>query len=261
MNLDDYISLVKQYPLPQNPLSQIRVLAKELAGGMVYKLWSFRIDARVMPVVVDGEQINKLGPTDESIQTYIDARWSGLANIPEFQLLERMGYVTMTREDRFSIDYLLTERAFLLLEETEPSKIFISYKRSDSSAFALLVMNMLKQAGLNPFLDLALIPGEDWSAGLKDRIESADYFVLLLGPNTLASPVVVEEIGWALESGKTIMPIWHSGFIYQSGAWQDVSVKIDKILSMTHTIRVLEENPLAYHNAILELLNRLGYTP
>ena len=172
-----------------------------------------------------------------------------------------MGFVSQESMSRFGAEYMLTANAFLLVEETESEKIFISYKRSESSAFALLVMTMLKNAGLNPFLDLALIPGEDWSSGLKGRIKSADYFVLLLGANTLRSKVVQEEITWAFESNKIIMPIWHGGFEYSSGDWEDIPLKLDKLLSATHTIRVLEENPLAYYNAILELLNRLGFTP
>ena len=260
MNLTEYIESVKQYPLPQNPMGQIRVLAKELAGGAAYNLWSFRIDVNLHKISETDDQA-RLVPANEAIQTYLKGRWSGFATFPDFMLLERMGYVSQESMSRFGAEYMLTAMAFLLVEETESEKIFISYKRSESSSFALLVMTMMKNAGLNPFLDLALIPGEDWSSGLKDRIESADYFVLLLGENTLSSKVVQDEIIWALDSNKIIMPIWHSGFIYQSGDWDNIPVKLDKLLSTTHTIRVLEENPLAYYNAILELLNRLGFTP
>lgn len=260
MNLEEYIQSVKQYPLPSNPMGQIRTLAKELAGGVTYDLWSFNIRLRAKELE-ENPDVTRLVPSDEEVQLYLKERWGGFATFPDFRLLHRMEYLTVDREDRFSIDYLLTKEAFLLLEETEPEKIFISYKRSDSSAFALLVMTMLKNAGLNPFLDLALVPGEDWSAGLKGRVESADYFVLLLGANTLSSTVVQEEVNWASEAGKIIIPIWHSGFVYQSGDWEDIPLKLDKLLSTTHTIRVLEENPLAYYNSIIELLNRLGFTP
>lgn len=261
MQLDEYIQSIKQYPLPQNPMGQLRTLAKELAGGAVHDLWLFRFEIRSQALDDSENSEKRLIPSDESLKAYLQARWNGFKDFPDFRLLERMGYLSEIGSDRFSIDYLLTHAAFELLEEIEPTKIFISYKRSESSAFALLVMTMLKQVGLNPFLDLALIPGEDWSAGLKDRVESADYFIALLGPQTLSSRVVLEELAWAMDAGKLIMPVWHSGFIYQSGAWSDVPVKIDRLLSMTHTIRVLEENPLAYHNAVLELLNRLGFTP
>lgn len=261
MELTNYIEMVKQYPLPRNPMGQIRLLAKELAGGATYQLWSFQIEARMQDINENDPTAQRLIPTNEAMRTYLQDRWDGFATFPDIRLLERMGYLSEVASDRFSITYMLTQAAFQLLEVTEPDKIFISYKRSDSSAFALLVMTMLKNAGLNPFLDLALVPGEDWSAGLKDRIESADYFVLLLGQNTLDSHVVREEINWALDANKVIVPIWHSGFVYQSGQWDDIPLKLDKLLSMTHTIRVLEENPLAYYNAIIELMNRLGFTP
>jgi len=260
MNLTEYIESVKQYPIPQNPMGQIRLLAKELAGGAAYRLWSFRIELN-FGTIRETDVENRLVPNDDQIRTYLRERWTGSAIFPEFSLLERMGYMSQESISRFGAEYMLTANAFLLFEEVDPEKIFISYKRSESSAFALLVMTMMKNAGLNPFLDLALVPGEDWSSGLRDRIESADYFVLLLGTNTLDSKVVQDEITWALDSNKIIMPIWHSGFVYRSGDWENIPLKLDKLLSSTHTIRVLEENPLAYYNAILELLNRLGFTP
>jgi len=261
MNLNDYIDSLRQSPLPQNPMAQIRTLAKELAGGVTYRLWSFRVTLRIREIDDNDPPTKRLIPEHEAIQTYLQERWDGYATFPDFTLLERMGYLSEQSADRFSIDYFLTESAFQLLEETEPTKIFISYRRSESSAFALLVMTMLKNAGLNPFLDLALVPGEDWSAGLKDRIESAEYFVLLVGLKTLDSTVVLDEINWAMESGKTIIPIWHNNFEYQSGVWRKIPIQVGELLSMTHTIRVNEENPLYYHTAVLELLNRLGYTP
>lgn len=260
MNLSEYIESVKHYPIPQNPMGQIRLLAKELAGGAAYRLWSFHIDVGIHQLSEETEE-TRLVPREETIQTYLKERWNGYATFPDFMLLERMGYVSQESVNRFGAEYMLTASAFLLVEETESEKIFISYKRSESSAFALLVMTMLKNSGLNPFLDLALIPGEDWSSGLRDRIESSDYFVLLIGENTLQSRVVLDEISWAFELNKIIVPIWHGGFVYQSTDWEGIPVDLDKLLSTTHTIRVLEENPLAYYNAILELLNRLGFTP
>lgn len=261
MELTDYIEMMKQYPLPRNPMGQIRLLAKELAGGVTYQLWSFQIDARLQEIDEANPETQRLVPQNDAMRTYLQERWGGFATFPDVRLLERMGYLSEVASDRFSITYMLTQTAFQLLEVTEPDKIFISYKRSESSAFALLVMTMLKNAGLNPFLDLALVPGEDWSAGLRGRIEKADYFVLLLGHKSLDSQVVRDEINWAFNANKVIVPIWHTGFVYQSGQWDDIPLKLDKLLSMTHTIRVLEENPLAYYNAIIELMNRLGYTP
>ena len=38
MNLTEYIESVKQYPIPQNPMGQIRLFAKELAGGAAFQV-------------------------------------------------------------------------------------------------------------------------------------------------------------------------------------------------------------------------------
>jgi hypothetical protein len=95
---------------------------------------------------------------------------------------------------------------------------------------------------------------------LKERIQSREYLVLLLGPTTLASPYVVEEIAWALAAGLTLVPIWQPGFQYRRDAWPELPDHVADALTNTHTIRVLEENPLSYNNAIVELLNRFGIT-
>jgi hypothetical protein len=113
---------------------------------------------------------------------------------------------------------------------------------------------------LKQFLDVALEPGEDWHAGLKERIQQYDYFILLLGTDTLASKIVAKEITWALDAGLKIIPIWHNEFKYETGKW-DLSPEIDNLLQNTHTIRVLEESASGYEKALIELLNRFGVTP
>lgn len=227
--------------LPQNPMARIRTLAKELAEGAVELCWGTVIRN------FRGQLI------DQNINTYIERRWE--ANIPHLGLLVNNDYLREEGNDVF-----ITRAAFELLDEAEPTNIFISYKRSESSAFALLVLARLKAAGLEPFLDLALVPGENWSDGLRTRIGQYDHLIVLLGQETLKSEVVLQEIQWALEAGLSIIPIWHNGFKYQSGAW-DVPPNVDEALSRRHTIRVLEESALAYNNAIVELLNRFGITP
>lgn len=269
MDLNSFIDQVTQRAVPRSAIGRIRMLARELAEGSAEGLWGVRFDAREFDLegeqpegeTVEGTPRKRLLPSDETLRHYLRKKWDNYRAFPEFYLLERNGYLTLEHEDRFWLTYALTQAAFALIEEVEPSTIFISYRRGDSSAFALLLLTRLKHAGFEPFLDLALVPGEDWNAGLKGRIEARDYFVVLLGKETLASPFVVDEITWAVEAGKTIIPIWHNGFEYRAGEWADVPVKVDRALTYAHTIRVVEENPLAYNNAILELLNHFGYTP
>ena len=245
--LNTFMQRVAQRPLPQNPMTRIRTLAKELAEGAAIGLWdiSFRMFRGVLVTSED----------QQGLITYLNQRWDNAS--PNFGLLMGNGYLHYETSNN---DFYITKAAFDLIDETEPENVFISYKRSESSAFALLVLARMKAAGMEPFLDLALQPGDDWEKGLKERIQKYQYLVALLGNDTLKSEVCVKEISWAIESGLSIIPIWHNGFVYKSGAW-DVSKKVNTALSKTHTIRVIEESALGYNNALVELLNRFGVMP
>ncbi|KAA0254442.1 MAG: TIR domain-containing protein, partial [Chloroflexi bacterium] len=72
--------------------------------------------------------------------------------------------------------------AVILSQREEPthSKVFISYRRSESSAFALLLKTSLQKEGIDAFIDVQnLIPGEQWDAALQREIASNDAFVCL----------------------------------------------------------------------------------
>jgi len=254
MNLDEFIERVIQRPLPPGAMARVRTLAKEMAEGAAESVWpaQFELGTR-------DQETGRIRANPDSLTHYFERRWEN--DIPDIRLLEQNAYLEVANRDRFWSTYIVGKDAFALVEDVEPYNVFISYRRADSSAFALLLMIKLQQAGLNPFLDLALVPGEDWNEALKNRIGACDFFVVLLGPTTLESQVVRDEIGYAIEAKKTIIPMWHNEFEYQSGEWADVSVAVDRALSYSHTIRVIKEGPLEYNNAVLELLNRFGYTP
>lgn len=241
-----WMTTVLQRPLPQNPMARVRTLAKELAEGATQGAWGVEISTF------------RGAPNEAPVQVYFKQRWADAS--PNIGILVSNGYLSYNPTTSQQGDLTITKAAFDLIEEAEPANIFISYKRSESSAFALLVLARLKMAGFEPFLDLALQPGDDWEKGLKERIQKYQYLIAILGKDTLKSEVCLKEIQWAIEAGLSIIPIWHNGFIYKSGEW-DVSLKVDAALSKTHTIRVLEESALAYNNAIVELLNRFGVTP
>jgi hypothetical protein len=268
-----FIDRVTQRALPQNAMARVRTLAKELAEGAAEGHWGTSIsqfrgminDRRVLIYLMmrwvgakttDAEQLSRLDERarNDDIQALADAIFDS-GSAPLLSLLMNNGYLTFDQSN-----YVVQKPAFDLLEDNEPANIFISYRRRDSSAFALLVLARLKMAGLEPFLDLALVPGEDWRAGLRERIRRYDYFIVLIGRETLSSEVVLEELTWALEANLTVIPIWHNGFVYRPEDWS-LPAELDTALRLRHTIRVVEENPLAYNNAIVELLNRFGVTP
>lgn len=226
-------------------MAKIRRFARELAEGAALELWDPLIEIQPSPT-----QRNKWIPLSKNLLEYLGYRWEN--DYPDWSLLQQNGYL----DD----GYKITKAAFQLLEEAEAAPIFISYKRSTSSALALLILLQLKTNGLEPFLDMSLEPGEDWHAGLKERIQQRDNFILLLGKDTLSSKIVQKEIEWAFERHSTIIPVWHNGFEYSMNEW-GLNDKIHALLSNTHSIKVLEESASGYYKALVELLNHFGITP
>ena len=130
MTLDEFIEEICQRPLPTNPMARIRTMAKELAEGASELVWQTSIDLNSLDYKVRAS-------------IYFEHRWQIADTYKYFPILAVNGY--LTRQSKNPNIYEITEKAFALLSETEPATIFISYKRSESSAFALLVSTKLKQ--------------------------------------------------------------------------------------------------------------------
>lgn len=222
-----------EQPLPEDPIARVHRLARDLAYGAVHNMWNAQI-------------ITTNGWAD-GIPRYLRL-WGG--KHPNVYLLSSFAYLSKQGPG----EYILTEKAFALLERPAitPS-VFISYRRSESSAFGLLVEARLKMAGVqNPFLDKNLVPGDEWIQLLEQCIRQCQFFILLVGPITLESAYVQQEITWAMQSGANIIPIWHNGF---SGA-QNYPIELET----KNAIRVKEESAEEYELAIIRLLSRLGYS-
>ncbi len=231
--------------LPSNEVAKTRLLAKELALGVYKGLWKRNI-VYGMALTFDGDNLEK----------FFCKRWGNKDLEHTIELLEAHGYLEKGRGG-----YSLTRSAFDLLQETDPYNIFISYRRLDSSALALLVLARLKEHSQIPFVDMALEVGGNWHADLEERIKDCDYFIFLLGKDTLASEMTVKEICWAIDEKRTIIPIWHSGFDINSDKWEDVPENVTSAIQLTNAIRVTDESASGYNTAIVELLNRFGITP
>lgn len=270
--------------LPPSVNQRAMILAQHLGDGAIQGFWEtegilFEKYARgaggaELADYVDAAALSELRDAHSSIfvpdnpflRRYLRERWESpnLNFFPEFQLLLRREYLKETTDAKAA-----WQRTFVLMpvifetekdETTSAASVFISYKRSESSAFALLVLARLKEIGLNPFVDLSIEPGANWKDYLKEKIEKSDYLVLLIGPNTLKSPMTLQEINWAQQMKKVIVPIWHGGFEYRSSDWNLMS-DLDDVLKNTHTIIVQNESAGGYNAALAELVNRFGVTP
>src|SRR5215831_3427928 len=84
---------------------------------------------------------------------------------------------------------------------------FFSYCREDSD-FALRLAGDLKAAGASVWLDqLDIAPGQLWDEAVADALQQCSRMVLILSPASVNSTNVMDEVSFALEKGKTVIPI------------------------------------------------------
>ena len=87
------------------------------------------------------------------------------------------------------------------------SKIFFSYSRFDSP-FALKLASDLREAGANIWIDQIDIPaGNHWDAAVEKALDNSATVLVILSPTSIVSPNVMDEVSFALESGKRIIPV------------------------------------------------------
>ncbi len=252
-DLEKFLDERSKIPIPGGDVARVKLLAKELVLGVYRELWRSSFGSLYGNSLLGGQDLDD----------YFSVRWRDHKHIANncLQLLRGHSYMEDTVSPAGSRYYLLTDAAFHLLEETEPYDVFISYRRLDSSALALLVLARLKEHSLVPFVDMALEAGGNWHADLEERIKACDYFIILLGKKTLCSDMTVKEIKWSLQYDRTIIPIWHSGFDLNDEKWTDVDQEVKDAIQQTNAIIVQDESASGYNSAIVELLNRFGVTP
>jgi hypothetical protein len=248
-------------PLPDDPIGRIRRFVRDLAYGAANRLWltGFVVNG------VDGEYLISAHGNFEhtrNFDEYVQKVWEGFSQ--PYDIMVSMGYFN---------DGILTNKAFALLEEPIPASIFISYRRRESSALALLIVARMKEHGLSPFLDMhpsrdsegnALTYGEDWAMELREVIEAREYFILLVGPSTFADQSYVPtELKLALssEKSKRIIPVWHNGFNPEEHLPLYLPSELKAEVEKNNAIKVEAENPKQYNASLDELLGVFGITP
>lgn len=88
-----------------------------------------------------------------------------------------------------------------------PPAAFFSYCRDDSE-FALRLAEELKAAGASVWLDqLDISPGERWDRAVGDAINDCPRMLVILSPASVNSTNVMDEVSFALEARKTVIPI------------------------------------------------------
>jgi len=84
---------------------------------------------------------------------------------------------------------------------------FFSYCRNDSD-FALRLASDLKAAGARVWLDqLDIVPGEPWDRAVEDALNKCSRMLVLLSPASVNSANVMDEVSFALEEKKIVIPV------------------------------------------------------
>ena len=84
---------------------------------------------------------------------------------------------------------------------------FISYSRANSD-FAVRLAKDLKASGHEVWLDQLDIPtGSRWDDELEKALRTCTTFLIILSPASIKSQNVKDEIGYAIDTGKHILPL------------------------------------------------------
>lgn len=84
---------------------------------------------------------------------------------------------------------------------------FISYSR-DNSSFVVRLAKDLKKAGFEVWLDQLDIPkGARWDDEIEAAVERSSIFMVVLAPESMESQNVKDELSYAIDAGKHILPV------------------------------------------------------
>jgi hypothetical protein len=87
------------------------------------------------------------------------------------------------------------------------SKAFFSYSRHDSE-FTLKLAKDLRAAGAPVWLDqLDIAPGRHWDTAVEKAIGTSSSLLIVLSPDSVQSENVMDEVSYALEEGKLVIPV------------------------------------------------------
>lgn len=84
---------------------------------------------------------------------------------------------------------------------------FLSYSRADE-VFALRLAADVRRAGISLWVDqLDIRPSERWDRAVERAVKDCRGIVVILSPRSVASDNVADEISFAIDGGKSVLPI------------------------------------------------------
>jgi len=124
---------------------------------------------------------------------------------------------------------------------TEAQTAFISYSREDSE-FALKLAEDLKAAGAAMWLDqLDIAPGQRWARAVEDALHACPRMLVILSPASANSTNVDDEVSFALEEKKTVIPVLYRDckIPFRLRPFQFVDFRSDYDVALKRLLRTL----------------------
>jgi len=89
----------------------------------------------------------------------------------------------------------------------ESGSYFLSYSRSDQG-FALRLAADIRARGIRLWIDqLDIRPSEHWDRAIEQAVRDSRGIVVVLSPRSVASDNVADEVSFAIDSGKSVLPV------------------------------------------------------
>jgi TIR domain len=89
------------------------------------------------------------------------------------------------------------------------SSIFLSYARADNE-FALKLAQDLRAAGTSLWVDqFDIEPGQPWDTAVEQALKQSPIMLVIISSASIQSANVLDEISFAIETKKRIVPILH----------------------------------------------------
>jgi hypothetical protein len=86
-------------------------------------------------------------------------------------------------------------------------RTFVSYSRADSP-FAVKLASDLRANGASVWIDqLDIAAGARWDNSIEEALRRSARVIVLLSPKAVASQNVLDEVSFAMDEGKTLVPV------------------------------------------------------
>ena len=93
------------------------------------------------------------------------------------------------------------------MTENAACSYFLSYSRADER-FALRLAKDLRGRGVRMWVDqLDIRPSEHWDRAIERAVAACSGLVVVVSPRSVASDNVADEISYAIDNGKSVLPV------------------------------------------------------